>query len=200
MTGSVPHAGCDDNVALSNIRAGKAPQRPSDGVTDLVWEFLEKCWNMDPSRRPSAARVYDAFARLSSLPPEIQRLPGKLVLEVQSIKISLNELRQQWLCVKFQYGNKGYTTSLTTNAVIDGEYMWFAFRPFPPSLPSLNLGQERSGNLGDRNQRISTPTDGRPRSAPPCTYIQERQGVRDREFLRKSGITPRLQTWLIIHV
>jgi len=55
--------------------------------------------------------------------------------------------------------------------------------------------------MADRNQRISTRTDGLPRSDPPCTYIHwERQGLRDREFLRKSVITPRLQTWLIIHL
>ena len=163
----MPHSGCYDNIALSNIRAGKVPRRPSDRFTDLIWEFLEKCWNMDPSRRPSVTRVYDAFARLSSLPPETEGLPGKLVLCVQSIKISLNELRQQRFYVKVQYGNQGYTTSLTTNVVADDKYRWFGFRPFPPSLPSLSLGQGASGHVVDRNQRISTRADGLPRSASP---------------------------------
>jgi len=154
---------------------------------------------MDPSRRPSAARLYDAFARLSSLPLEIERLPGKLVLQVQSIKMGRLGPGQQRLYVKSLYCGKGHTTSLTTSVAGD-EYTWFEIRPFLLSLPSLSLGQGHSGNLGDRNQRTSARTDGLPRSAPPGTYIQERQGVRGREFLRKSVITPRLQTLLIVHV
>jgi len=172
LTGRAPYSEDDDNVALSNIRAGKAPRRRRfDGVTDLVWELLEKCWNMNPSRRISTARLYHAFARLSSTPPKIVRLPVVVVLEVQSIKISLNELGRQRLYVKFQYWNKSHTTSLTTNIKADDEYTWFVFRPFLPSLLSLSLGQERSGNMVDKNLRTSTRTDGTglPRSTPPGT-------------------------------
>jgi len=189
----MPFSWCDDDVALSKIRAGKVPQRPSEGITDPVWEFLEKCWNVDPSQRPSAARVYDAFTGPSSLRQRGVELPVVSVSQVHSLKISLNELRQQQFYVKFQYGNQGHTTSLTTDVVTDNEYTWFGFRPFPPSLPSLSLGQEPSGYMADRNQQTSTRiTDGLPRSVPPGVQIQERQGLRDREFLRKSVITPRL--------
>ena len=186
----MPYSGCDDNVARLHILTGKAPQRPSDGVTDLSWEILEKCWKMDPSRRPSAARVYNAFARLSSLPPEIERLPGKLLLQVEGIKISPNKLWRQRYYVRFRYGHRGHTTPLTMGFVADDEYIWFGFRPFPPSLPPLNLGQGPSRYMADKNQQTSTRTDGLPRSAPPCTCIQGSQGLRNRVFLRKSVITP----------
>ena len=128
----MPHSGCDDAVALSKIRAGKTPKRPSEGIPDPIWQFLEKCWSMDRRKRPSAAGFYNALSRFCSVPP------GKLKLEVQKIKISLIGAENQQFSVKFEYGYKSYTTSLTTTTATRDEYTWFVFRSSLPSLLSLN--------------------------------------------------------------
>lgn len=160
MAGNVPYFKFNDTTTLLKIQAGEMPQRPS-GVSDPVWEFLKKCWNRDLAERPSTDQVYDAFSQPLSIPqfmhiPEgesaIEELPRKLKLEVQSVKVSLDKPRQQQFSVKLKYGNKDHTTSPTKKAPAVDEHTWFVPCPFLPSPPSLSLGQERSGNLADRNQ------------------------------------------------
>ena len=67
---------------------------------------------------------------------------------------------------------------------------------------TLNLVQEISGNLADRNKRTASKTGDCLRSILPDfnTYIREGQGLWDREVLRKSATVAHLLTWLIIHV
>ena len=131
----MPYSDCDDTTALSNIRAGKMPERPSDGITDPVWQFLEECWSKYSWKRPSATRVYYDLSIFGSM----KEIPEKLKLLVRSIKIPLTIQSPQQFSVKFKYGNmKGHTTPLTTTAIGD-EYMWFAFRPSLLLLLSLNL-------------------------------------------------------------
>ena len=141
----MPYSKYNDTVTLSKIQAGELPQRPSEGIDDGVWEFLESCWSRDPAKRPSSDRVYDSIAQFRSLPQAVivadgrlgmDELPGKLRLQVQSIKISLNRSRQQQLCVKFRYGNKNYTTAPTTKAAgASDEHIWSAFVPSSFSFP-----------------------------------------------------------------
>jgi len=158
----MPYSKYNDNVTLAKIQAGEIPQRPSDGIDDGVWVFLEKCWSRDPGNRPSTARACDAFLQFRNLPQAthttegrtgLAELPGKLRLQAQSIKISLNKSRQYQLCVKFKYGNKNHMTSPTTKAV-DGsdEHTWFAFTPVLPLFPLFSLTQERSRKLVYRNK------------------------------------------------
>ena len=119
------------------IQAYELPQKPF-GIDETVWEFLRECWNRDPEKRPSTAQVCDAFLRFSLLPkftpaPKGQRatdLPGKLRVQVKSIKISLDGSKQQQFSVKFKYGNKDYTTSPAKCADGSSEHTWFALRPF----------------------------------------------------------------------
>jgi len=158
----MPYSKYNDTVALSKIQAGELPQQPSDGIGDTIWQFLEQCWNRNPKKRPLTTEVYDAFLQFRSLPQVmsategrsgVEELPGKLRLQVQSIKISLGKSRQQQLSVRFKYGNKNHTTSPTTKAAGGSdEHTWLALRPILPSLPSLNLMQERSGKLVHRNK------------------------------------------------
>lgn len=141
----MPYSKYNDTVTLSKIQAGEIPQRPSEGIDGAVWEFLESCWSRDPGIRPSSEQVYDSIAQFRSLPQAVlvadgrsgmEELPGKLRLQVQSIKISLNKLKQQHLCVKFKYGNKNHTTAPTTKALgASEEHIWFAFRLLLFSFP-----------------------------------------------------------------
>lgn len=59
-------------------------------------------------------------------------MPGRLKLQVQSIKIPLNNPKRRKFSVKFKYGNKDYKTSPTTKAVVGDEHTWFAVSHFYP--------------------------------------------------------------------
>lgn len=161
MTGHTPYSGCSDAVTLLKIQAGEIPQRPSDGIPGMVWEFLEKCWSGNPAKRPSTTQVYETFSKLRSplqalhIPEgrlAMEELPGRLKLQAQGIKISLNKPKKRRFSVRFKYGNKDHTTSPTRSVVAGGEHTWFVFRSSPLLLPPLTLGQERPRNLVDRNQ------------------------------------------------
>ena len=147
----MPFSGCDDNVALSNIRDGKTPERPSGVIPDPVWQLLQKCWSMKRTKRPSATQVYDALSNFRSVPPVGEDLPGKLELEVLSIKIPFTEAKKRRFFVKFTYLEQEYTTALTTSAEGGGEYRWFALPSSPSSLLSLSICQERYPTLVYRN-------------------------------------------------
>ena len=170
LTGSIPYSGCDDAVALSKIRAGKQPQRPSEGIPDAVWQFLERCWSMDPRKRPSATQVYNALSKSRSVRPVTEELPERLKLEVQSIKISFPGAKKRRFSVKFKYGNKYHITSPTTRTAAGDEHTWFAVHPSSPSPLSLNIGQEPSGNLVGRNGRKTSQTVGLHPSSLPEIY------------------------------
>jgi len=152
----MPHSGCDDAVALSNIRAGKTPERPSEGIPDSVWQLLQKCWSMDTSERPSATQMYNALSNFRSVRPVIEELPGKLKLQVRSIKFlfnRFNKARKRRFFVKFKYGNEVYKTSLTRSSAVGDDYMWSVFHSSPSSLLSLSPGQVQLGKLVDKNRR-----------------------------------------------
>ena len=122
---------------MEKIRVGEPPQKPS-GVDDDVWEFLRKCWNSDPKERPSIAEVRGAFSQFCSLPkftfdPDdllATELPGKVNLQIQSIRVGFEKSRQKQFCVKLKYGNKDHTTPVAKFVEATGEHGWFAFRPF----------------------------------------------------------------------
>ena len=157
LTGSMPHSGCDDAIALSNIRAGKIPERPSEGIPDPIWQFLEKCWSMDPRKRPSATEFYDALSRFCSF------RPGILKFEVQKIKFPPTGMEMQQFSVKFEYGNEGYTTRLTTRTTrttTGSESTWFVPCLSLPSQLLLSPGQGPPGNLVGRNQWKESRTAG----------------------------------------
>ena len=153
----MPYSGSNDTAALHKIQAGETPQQPSDEIYDAVWEFLEKCWNRNPSKRPPIAQISDAFSEFRSLPqvmptPATEELPGKLKLHVQSVKIPLDKSKQHEFSVRFKYGNKGHTTALAKPMGGSDEHTWFGLRSLLPSPPSLSFTQEQSGNLVNRNQ------------------------------------------------
>lgn len=124
------------------------PQRPPNKIADPTWEFLEGCWSRDRTKRPSITQVCDALLQSPSPPrfvhtPEggagAEELPGKLKLQVQSIQISLNKPKQRKFSVKFKYGNKDHTTSLSTKAAAGDEHTWFVFYPlYLPHHQTLN--------------------------------------------------------------
>ena len=66
----------------------------------------------------------------------MEKLPEKLRLQVQSIRISLNKPKRHQVRVKIKYGYMDYTTAPTTVKVADrsDEYIWFVFSLFPSSL------------------------------------------------------------------
>ena len=174
-----------------------------------VWEFLEKCWSRDVTKRPSSHQVYDSIFRFRSLPQvipalggrlEMEELPGKLRLQVQSIRISLNKPKQHQLCVKIKYGSRDYTTAPTMKAVGGSdEYVWFAFSTFPSPLSLSSPAQEQSRGLAYRNQPTVPRAISLFRSDPPDIDTQEIPGLCDRKLLCESVTTAQLLMSLNIH-
>ena len=97
--------------------------RRSYEIPGPVWQLLTKCWSMDGGKRPSAAQVCDAFSRFRA----IEELPKILKLEVQSIKIPFAKPKIRQFSVKFKYGKKDYTTTLTAKTTAGDEHTWFVF-------------------------------------------------------------------------
>ena len=135
LTGSIPYSGCNDAVAMSKIRAGKKPKRPSEGIYDPVWQFLKECWSIDGRKRPSAAKVYSSFLKFRA----IEELPKKLKLEVQSIDVPFIVPVDPTFELLVVYGNWEHRIEVTyqfkrTVGRAPCEYIWFVFRPTQPPL------------------------------------------------------------------
>ena len=189
-------------MAKKKIRNGETvPLHPSDKIDDAVRQFLEKCWGRDPSKRPSTALVCETFSQFCSLPQMTSTsegqsatgLPGKIELLVHSMIVHKESWKRQQFSVKFKYGNRDYTTSLTSEDNWD-DHIWFAFRPSPPSLPSLSLAQGQRGELVGRKRQPATRSTGPRRIAPSDEDVLGKQveGLRDRETLRKPRVTAQL--------
>ena len=60
---------------MSSIQAGELPQRPSDGIPDPIWAFLETCWSRNSWDRPSTVQVYDTLSRFQPTPLPMEEPP-----------------------------------------------------------------------------------------------------------------------------
>ena len=49
------------NSALYDIMSGKRPQRPGTLDHDKLWRFVQRCWDQDPSRRPTTSELLEFF-------------------------------------------------------------------------------------------------------------------------------------------
>jgi len=63
FTGEVPYARAIEAQVIYRTITGFRPKRPENsvklGLSDEVWEILQKCWDHDPSERPEAHLVLD---------------------------------------------------------------------------------------------------------------------------------------------
>ncbi|KAG8755889.1 hypothetical protein FRC11_005689 [Ceratobasidium sp. 423] len=64
MTGEPPYAGKSDRVVITNVFRSLPPSRltfddviDDEGVKDKLWNLFLRCWENDPSLRPTAAEV-----------------------------------------------------------------------------------------------------------------------------------------------
>ena len=137
----MPYFRWNDTAALEKIRIGETPQKPS-GIDNDVWDLLQKCWNSDPTERPSITEVRDAFSHFCSLPkftfdPDdllATELPGKVNLQILSIRVGFEKSRQQQFCVKLKYGNKEHMTPAAKFTDALGEHGWSPSHSFPLSV------------------------------------------------------------------
>ena len=61
FTGGYPFSGFTDPIIILKITTGERPARPLGtrelGLTDSVWEMTVRCWQQDPTLRPSVTEV-----------------------------------------------------------------------------------------------------------------------------------------------
>ena len=155
LTETKPYHGESYNTILSMIEAGKTPERPAEGIDDVTWELLEKCWKRDPAERPSTVELYNTWSNPTHSPQEAhtssKRLgtggpPGQLKLRVLDVKFSLDLSKKRQFYVKLRYGNKNYETPPTDPVDGSGAHKWFVLRPFPPSTWLLSLHRNNQGS------------------------------------------------------
>jgi len=139
LTGIAPHCEGRGGLRLRQVE-GEIPVRPhgmlGDPVRphgmlgDRVWGLLEKCWSRTLKERPS---IVEMFHTLKSGPKvkhtpwslsAVEGSPGTLRLHVQSIIFSEDQPRQQQFYVKFNYGDRDYTTSPTNLKNDWGAHTW----------------------------------------------------------------------------
>jgi serine/threonine protein kinase len=70
FTGHLPfsHIKSDAKVVLTVITGGRPQRGHCPQITDDIWGILETCWDVDPTRRPSMARLSEFFNLKSTLP------------------------------------------------------------------------------------------------------------------------------------
>ncbi|KAF9785451.1 kinase-like domain-containing protein [Thelephora terrestris] len=106
------------------------PVRPPGAFDDLFWGLLAKCWRRRPMERP---HMYEVYGTVKSR-PKVKRAPwgrfegpesrNEYELHIHGIKFRNGRPPSQEFYVKFKYGEKGYTTSLTIFQNDWGEYTW----------------------------------------------------------------------------
>ena len=66
-TGEVPFQGDPPAMAASRVLKGGRPEMPRDaeqmGLTNDIWEFLERCWHQNPKKRPTMKEVVRKWQR-----------------------------------------------------------------------------------------------------------------------------------------
>ena len=66
-TGEVPFQGDPPAMAASRVLKGGRPEMPRDaeqmGLTNDIWEFLERCWHQNPKKRPTVKEVVRKWQR-----------------------------------------------------------------------------------------------------------------------------------------
>lgn len=74
LTASIPfsHIKSDASVIVSVVAGGRPKRDRSLSIKDEIWVMLERCWDVEPSRRPSMAAVY-GIINLRATYPAVQR-------------------------------------------------------------------------------------------------------------------------------
>ena len=66
-------------AAIFKILDGGRPMRPEGalilGLSDDVWELVERCWQDDPLMRPDVSEVIKFFTKAASAPLSIPVIP-----------------------------------------------------------------------------------------------------------------------------
>ncbi|KAG6843375.1 hypothetical protein H0H87_005296 [Tephrocybe sp. NHM501043] len=71
FTGQIPFSETTNNVAvIHRVHAGAHPRRPlasqpcwkNWGLTEEIWSLMKRCWDKDPTQRPSASAIAEHFA------------------------------------------------------------------------------------------------------------------------------------------
>jgi len=76
LTARIPflHLKSDASVVLFVTSGGRPLRHHSPQINDQIWAMLERCWNIDPTQRPSMAILAHFFA--SQLTSPSQQLHG----------------------------------------------------------------------------------------------------------------------------
>lgn len=70
FTGALPFGDVRHETAILMIARGQRPEKPrgaeSRGLTPDIWKFIQKCWNQNPTKRPSIGAIVNAWEAFDS--------------------------------------------------------------------------------------------------------------------------------------
>lgn len=65
FTGELPFGDVKHETVIFKIARGQRPEKPhgaeSRGLSAEMWEFIQKCWDQDPAKRPDVNAVVGAW-------------------------------------------------------------------------------------------------------------------------------------------
>jgi hypothetical protein len=68
FTGCLPLSQTNHFYLIPAAMAGRHPEREECSlINDEIWEMLERCWEIDPTRRPSMTTLSSFFSLQSAL-------------------------------------------------------------------------------------------------------------------------------------
>jgi serine/threonine protein kinase len=80
FTGKLPFEKCGNSGAANRILKGDRPELPQNaevlGLTVKMWEFLQKCWDPDPTERPTiedVVRTWKGFLGINKCVQNLRR-------------------------------------------------------------------------------------------------------------------------------
>jgi len=63
-------------MIMSKIQKGERPNRPQEaqelGLSDLVWDMVDSCWQQDPGHRPTITDVVELLREWPVFSPSME--------------------------------------------------------------------------------------------------------------------------------
>ena len=80
FAGAAPFADSPPTTVAVRVLSGKRPDRPKNpGLTDELWDLIQRCWEGDPLRRPESSEVVSHLRLASIVQPDRSNMLGVTV-------------------------------------------------------------------------------------------------------------------------
>ena len=80
LTGQIPFRGAHESEVVFLVLEGRRPAKPENasviGLSDLLWDLVQRCWDDNRERRPKVAEVVEHLEKAAAnwdglMPPSV---------------------------------------------------------------------------------------------------------------------------------